>query len=78
MAEWGIERTFLYLPISPTVVARHEQPLGYIHWTLSAFFWPVWELDHVVTGMHPIQSMPMLEMSSPNETQEHPTKRSFH
>lgn len=61
--EWAIDHTFLYLPISPTTIARHERPLAYIHWTLATFFWPVWKLDEIITGMRPMGSMPLMELS---------------
>ena len=62
-AEWGIENAYLYVPVSPTMVAQHEGTLGVIHWTLSGIFYPVWRLDNLCTGIRPIRSMPLMSLS---------------
>lgn len=65
LRDWGIQDTFIYLPMRPDVVADHEEPLLYVHLALRCFFFPIWKLDHsVFGGPWPMTSMPLRSISA--------------
>jgi hypothetical protein len=63
--DWGIPRSFLYIPIRPDKVVDSRWLYG-AHLALYYFFFPVWQIDHrFFGGPSPMSSLPLLQIGPP-------------
>ena len=66
--DWGTDNAFLYLPVHPDIVARHERPLLYVHHVFRLFFYPVWKIDYTMFGgPWPMWSLPTFQFGDATE-----------